>query len=185
MAHARQGFGFLVGAFLLEGGCFAKTADVTSSPSPASDAAVDGHASSDLEPIVDGGTTSEASVLPLGLVVDGVACTSTVGGTGAPWPNWQLTIEGDCGALGTVRGVVGSSASIPYPQECGIATSVSWGMDGEGDAGTLYYVATLGKGSCTIESGPSDKEPNAPLVFHATLIHAFNPSLHHVISYRR
>ncbi len=128
-------------------------------------------------------SASEAAA-PLGLTVDGVWCMSMMTGVGSPWPSWKVILEGSCGALGVVHGVMDSNAAFAYPQSCGIGTTIQWGMDSDGDAGVLYYAADTSRGSCTLATGPTTTTPNAPLDVRATVVHARNPSLSHVITYR-
>ncbi|MBX3208921.1 MAG: hypothetical protein KF764_28070 [Labilithrix sp.] len=120
------------------------------------------------------------------LTVDDVPCAITserVGGR--QWPVWAFLIEGTCGALGGVRILAESSAQIPYPQACGIATTVdvSTGADGDGGFGG-WYIAGFSQGSCTLSTGPSSTLPNTGLAFTANVVNPHDASRVRRISYR-
>lgn len=123
------------------------------------------------------------SPIPVGLRIDDQECVSTVSSDG--WPNWRYLLDGDCGSLGHARLVLESVGTVPYPQGCSVATQMMLGMDAEGDAGTLYYEANGSKGSCTVMNGPTSEDPTTAVVVEGVLLHHYEPTRSHHVTYRQ
>lgn len=120
------------------------------------------------------------------MTVDDVPCVVTSERSGArEWPIWALFIEGTCGTLGGVHIFVESSAQIPYPQACGIATAVDVSTEPDGDGGFVgSYRAGFSQGSCTLTTGPSSTLPNTGLSFTANVVSPHDASRVRRISFR-
>jgi hypothetical protein len=120
------------------------------------------------------------------LTLDDVPCTLSEPpeSYALSWPAWGTAIDAACGAVGHIHVWVDSNASVPYPQTCGPVTSVSLGIDSDGDAGAPQYHARSGRGSCTVASGPNLSEPSAPVGFSATVVHDSSTSRTHRVVYQ-